>query len=80
MLAFSKTNENDLVAIWPPTQYQGRREPRVGPGTTQILRMSGFVRSKTSKKNATLFSGFSNELQKKKVFSEFKTVFLSKFR
>ena len=45
---------------------QGCREPRVGLGTTQILRFSGFVQSKTRKESGTLFSGFSGELQKKK--------------
>ena len=45
---------------------QGRREPRMGPGTAQILRISGFVQSKTGKENGTLFSGFSSDLQNKK--------------
>ena len=45
---------------------QGRREPRVGPGTAQILRISGFVQSKTNKENGTLFFGFSSDLQNKK--------------
>ena len=44
---------------------QGRREPRVGPGTAQILRISGFVQSKSGKENGTLFSGFSSDLKKK---------------
>ena len=42
--------------------YQWRREPRVGPGTAQILRISGFVLSRTGKENGTLFSGFSSDL------------------
>ena len=31
---------------------QGRREPNVGPGPAQILRISGFVNSKTDGENA----------------------------
>ena len=68
---------NFLIFIY----LQGRREPRVGPGTTQILRISGFVQSKTSKENGTLFHGFSSDLKKKKkVFTKIETFFLSKFR
>ena len=44
---------------------QGRREPRMGPGTALILRVSGFVQPKTGKENVTLFSGFSGDLKKK---------------
>ena len=43
---------------------QGRREPRVGPGTAKILRISGFVQSKRSKENGTIFSEFSSDLKK----------------
>ena len=44
---------------------QGRREPNVNPGPAQILRISGFVNSKTGGENATVLSGFSRDLQKK---------------
>ena len=37
---------------------QGRREPDVGPGSAQILGISGFVYSTTQGENATVFSGF----------------------
>ena len=59
---------------------QGPREPRVGPGTAQISRISGFVQSKAGKENGTLFSGFSSDFRKKKVSTGIETVFLSKFR
>ena len=42
----------------------------MGPGRTQIMRISGFAQSKTSKENGTIFSGFSSDLQKK-VFNGF---------
>ena len=58
------------------TTVQGRREPREGPETTQILRISGFVQSKTGKKNGTFFSGFSSDQKKKeKVFTKNETFF-----
>ena len=37
---------------------QGRLEPKMGPGSAQILRISGFVQSKTAEENGTIFSGF----------------------
>ena len=36
---------------------QGHREPNVGPGSAQILGISGFVNSKTDGENATSFLG-----------------------
>ena len=59
---------------------QGCREPRVGLGTTQILRFSGFVQSKTRRKSGTLFSGFSGDLKKKRKTTEIEMVFLTKIR
>ena len=38
----------------------------MGPGSAEILRISGFVQSKTAEKNGTIFSGFSRDLIKKK--------------
>ena len=46
--------------------YQGRREPNMGPGSAQILQISGFVKSKTNGQNATDLSGFWCDLQKKR--------------
>ena len=46
------------------TEDQEGREPRVGPGTTPILRTSGFVQSKTCKEN--VFSGRKQVISKKK--------------
>ena len=40
--------------------------PRVGPGTAQILRISGFVHSKTGKENGTLFSRFPSDPPQKR--------------
>ena len=37
---------------------QGSREPNVGPGPAQILRIFGFVNSKTDGENATVQSKF----------------------
>ena len=47
-------------------QKETGREPNVGPEPAQILRISGFVNSKTDRKNATVLSGFSCDLKKKK--------------
>ena len=44
----------------------GRREPNVGPGSAQIIRVSAFVNSKTDGENAIVLSWFSCDLQKKK--------------
>ena len=67
------------------TRTQGRREPRMGPGTTQILRISCFVQSKTCKENGTLFSvspklkrlfcSNSGDLQKKRSSPKLKRFF-----
>ena len=50
---------------------QGRREPKMGPGSAQILLISGFVLSKTAEENGAIFSGFSCNLKKKSsIFQE----------
>ena len=45
--------------------YTGAPEPNVGPGSAQILSISGFVNSKTNGENATVLFGFGCDLQKK---------------
>ena len=40
------------------TTNQGRREPNVDQRPAQILRISGYVNSKTNGENATVLSGF----------------------
>ena len=47
----------------------------MGPGTTQILRISGFVQTKKCKENGTLFSGSSSDLQRKMFLSKLKRFF-----
>ena len=37
-------------------RIQGRREPNVGPGTAQIRRNCGFVKSKIDGENAAVWS------------------------
>ena len=59
---------------------QGRRDPNVGPGPTQIWRSSGFVKSKIDKENAAVWSEKWCDLQKKKVFTEILTVFLAEIK
>ena len=44
---------------------QGRREPNEGPGSAQILGISGFVNSKTDGENATSFVKILKWSQKK---------------
>ena len=64
------------ISVWGVLEIcmlsgHGRRERNVGPGSAQILRISGFVNSKTDGENALVLSGFSCDLQKKrKVFKE----------
>ena len=66
MMGASSHQKKEIVQCLLMTSCdQGRREPRVGPGTTQILCISGFVQSKTGKENGTLFSGFSSDPKKK---------------
>ena len=67
-----------IIKTWDySTTKQGRREPNVGPRPAQILRISGFVNSKTDGENATVLSGFWCDLKKKRsrknvtVFSRF---------
>ena len=60
--------DNALIVI--VTKCQGRRKPRMGPGTAKILHIFGFVQSKRSKENGTIFSGFSSDLEKKGLCGE----------
>ena len=53
-LAFCISRDIPLVLSW--WHSQGRREPNVGPGPAQILRISGFVNSKTDGENAAVLS------------------------
>ena len=55
-----------FIAFWFHYRSQGRREPRVGLRTAQILYISGFVQSKTGKKNGTLFPDFQVISKKEK--------------
>ena len=48
-------------------EAQGRREPNLGPGPVQILRISGFVNSKTDRKNAIGLS--RSEMEPVRIFS-----------
>ena len=61
---------------------QGRREPNLGLGPAQILRISVFVNSKTDGKNAAVLSEFRCDLKKKKkkIFGVPRTDFFVSFR
>ena len=54
---------------------QGRREPRVGPGTAQILRITILCSPKQARKMAHFSPDFQVIAKKKKVFKERFSVF-----
>ena len=58
------------------TEQQWRWGSKVGPGPSQIWRISGFVKSKTDGENGAVWSEKRGDLhRKKKVFTEIQTVF-----